>query len=87
MDGQIPMSREYEAERQAAVTKAAMESIRRKEMAQIAGGHAVMAGAMGFGEASEGRGVFPAVVHGAKLFCIAFAFLAPNYLVWSLLLN
>jgi hypothetical protein len=45
-----------------------------------------MAGMMSFGEASKGGGLFPVVVHGAKLFCIAFAFLVPNYLVWSLLL-
>jgi hypothetical protein len=86
MDGGIFMAREEEAQRQAAVREAAMASIRRKDMAQMAGGYAVMAGLMGFGEAAEGRGVFPKVVHGAKLFCIAFAFLAPNYLVWSLLL-
>jgi hypothetical protein len=86
MDGGFNMSREQEVQRQAAVTEAAMASIRRKEQSQLAGGYALMAGMMSFGEASKGRGVFPAVVHGAKLFCIAFAFLVPNYLVWSLLL-
>lgn len=81
------MSRHEEAQRQAAVTEAAMASIRRKDMAQMASGHVLMAGMMGFGDASSGRGLFPAVVHGAKLFCIAFAFLVPNYLVWSILLS
>jgi hypothetical protein len=86
MDGGIYMSREQEMQRQAAVTEAAMASIRRKELAQSAGGYALMAGAMGFGEAAHGAGLFPKIVHGAKLFCIAFALLLPNYLVWSLLL-
>lgn len=86
MDGGVFMAREQEAKRQAAVREAAMVSIQRKQMSQMAGGHAVMAGLMGFGEAAEGRGVFPGIVHGAKLFCIAFAFLVPNYLVWSILL-
>ena len=86
MDGGVFMAREQEAQRQAVVREAAMASIRRKDMQQMAGGHAVMAGLMGFGEAADGRGVFPGVVHGAKLFCIAFAFLVPNYLVWSILL-
>ena len=87
MDGGTNMSRLDEVQRQAAVTEAAMASIRRKDMAQMAGGYALMAGMSGFGDASTGRGMFPAIVHGAKLFCIAFAFLVPNYLVWSLLLN
>jgi len=87
MDGGTNMSRLEEAQRQAEVTEAAMASIRRKDMAQMASGYALMAGVSGFGDASNGRGLFPAVVHGAKLFCIAFAFLVPNYLVWSLLLN
>ena len=86
MDGGIYMSRENEAMRQAAVREAAMASIRRKDMAQMAGGHAVMAGLMGFGEAAEGKGLFAKIVHGAELFCIAFAFLTPNYLVWHVLL-
>jgi hypothetical protein len=86
MDGGIYMGREQEAQRQAAVREAAMASIRRKQMEQMAGGHAVMAGLLGFGEAAEGRGLFAKMVHGAKLFCIAFAFLTPNYLVWSILL-
>lgn len=87
MDGGFSMSHEEETQRQAAVTEAAMASIRRKEISKEAGGYALMAGAMGFGEASKGRGIFPLIVHGAKLFCIAFAFLVPNYLVWSILLN
>lgn len=86
MDGGVFMAREQEAQRQAAVREAAMASIRRKELRQMAGGHAVMAGLMGFGEAAEGRGLFPRIVHGAKLLCIAFAFLVPNYLVWAILL-
>lgn len=86
MDGGIYMAREDEAVRQAAVREAAMASIRRKELAQMAGGHAVMAGLMGFGEAAHGKGMFARIVHGAKLFCIAFAFLTPNYLVWHVLL-
>jgi hypothetical protein len=86
MDGGIYMGREQEAQRQAAVREAAMASIRQKQLQQMAGGHAVMAGLLGFGEAAESAGMFAKVVQGAKLFCIAFAFLVPNYLVWAHLL-
>ncbi len=75
-----------EAERQQAVHDRAMASIRARETRREASGYAVMAAADGYGAALHGGGVFGRVSHGAKLFCILFAFLAPSLLVWRVLL-
>lgn len=45
-------------------------------------GYVVMASVMNFGEAASG-GRFGAVVKTAQLFVIAFAFIVPVYLFWS----
>jgi len=75
-----------EAERQQQVYDRAMASLARERMGRERGGYAVMSSAMGYGEASEGAGVFRAISQGAKLFCIAFAFAVPPLLVWTQLL-
>jgi hypothetical protein len=45
-----------------------------------------MAGVMSLGPATQGGGRLGKTVHYARLFLIAFAMLAPNYLIWRLLL-
>ena len=75
-----------EAERQRLVYERAMASIEHKRHIAPAGGHAVMAGAMGYGESALDTGFFGKISHGAKLFCILFAMLAPSLLIWKILL-
>ncbi|MFP4239043.1 MAG: hypothetical protein ACLFRZ_07030 [Rhodosalinus sp.] len=70
----------------AARRAAAMDSIRRRRMRQEAVGYATIAGAMSLGPAFEDARGLGRIVHYSKLFLIAFAMLAPNYLVWQLLL-
>jgi len=61
-------------------TAEAMASLQAEARKREAQGYAMIGGAMNYGEAAHGTGVFGKVSHGAKLFCIAFAFLAPNLL-------
>ena len=75
-----------EKERQEMVYQSALAEIRSDETRKSAGGHAVMAAALGYGEAATGTGTFGKVSHAAKLFCIGFAFLVPSLLVWRVLL-
>ncbi|MEO0657527.1 MAG: hypothetical protein AAFY74_08715 [Pseudomonadota bacterium] len=77
LDHQAELDRKYEA---------AMRSIAQKDLKQEARGYAVMSAFQGYGESALGDGPFARVSHAAKLFCIAFAGLAPCYLIWSLLL-
>ncbi len=58
----------------------ALASIRTKELRRQARGHAVMASAIGFGKSVDG-GALAKIVHGCKLFVIAFAFVLPNLLL------
>jgi hypothetical protein len=70
----------------AARREAAMASIRDRRTRQEAGGYAMIAGAMSLGPAFEDTKGWGRIVHYSKLFLIAFAMLAPNYLIWRLLL-
>lgn len=64
----------------------AVASINQKQTRRAASGHAVMASALGYGEAALGTGRFGRISHFAKLFCIGFAFLAPSLLLWHVVL-
>ncbi|MEM6761124.1 MAG: hypothetical protein AAF601_16755 [Pseudomonadota bacterium] len=75
-----------EKERQQKVYDAGVASLTVQGVKKEAGGYAVMSAAMGYGEGSMGSGTFGKVSHGAKLFCIGFAFLAPSLLIWRVLL-
>ncbi len=75
-----------EQARQDAVYEAAMRSIQAERRKEDRDGYAVMSSAMGYGEGSLGDGAFAKVSHAAKLFCIAFACVAPPLLVWAVLL-
>ncbi|MEE4188580.1 MAG: hypothetical protein V2I76_09075 [Roseobacter sp.] len=75
-----------EKERQLRVYEASLASIKSERTKREAGGYAVMAAALGYGEGALGQGRFGKISHGAKLFCIAFAFLVPSLLVWQVLL-
>lgn len=66
--------------------EAALASIRERQTRREAAGYAVIAGAMSLEPAFENDKGMGRIVHYAKLFLIAFAMLAPNYLVWRLLL-
>jgi hypothetical protein len=70
----------------AARRAAALASIRERRTRQEAAGYATIAGAMSLGPAFEDAKGWGRIVHYSKLFLIAFAMLAPNYLVWRLLL-
>lgn len=75
-----------EKERQDQVHQLALEARGAKETKREAGGYAVMAAVIGYGEGAMGDGTFGKVSHAAKLFCIGFAFLVPSLLVWRVLL-
>ena len=70
-----------ERERQARVYERSMASIKTKNLKQEATGYGLMSTILGYGEASEGDGAFGKISQAAKLFCIAFAGLAPCLLV------
>jgi hypothetical protein len=75
-----------EKERQDSVYTAALKQMEADETRRSAGGHAVMAAALGYGEGALGTGRFGKITHGAKLFCIGFAFLVPSLLMWRVVL-
>ncbi|WP_299402201.1 hypothetical protein [uncultured Roseobacter sp.] len=75
-----------EKERQARINAQALSSIEAENTKREAGGYAVMAAALGYGEGALGDGRFGKVSHAAKLFCILFAMLVPSLLVWHVLL-
>lgn len=75
-----------EKERQAQMNEQALASIQTEKSKREAGGYAVMAAFLGYGEGALGKGAFGKISHAAKLFCIAFAFLAPSLLIWRVLL-
>jgi hypothetical protein len=85
MDGSTQIEQELPPEL-AARREAALASLRQKAVKREAGGYAVMAGVMSLGPATQGGGRLGKTVHYARLFLIAFAMLAPNYLIWRLLL-
>lgn len=68
------------------VYQSALNQIETAKTRRAAGGYAVMAAAMGYGESAMGQGTFGKISHVAKLFCIGFAFLLPSLLVWRVLL-
>ncbi|MEL6618290.1 MAG: hypothetical protein AAFP16_05395 [Pseudomonadota bacterium] len=70
-----------EQARQDARYQAAMASINRSKVEQEKQGYVVMAAMMSYGEGALGDGWFAKVSHGAKLFCIAFAFAVPPLMV------
>jgi hypothetical protein len=75
-----------EKERQEAAYRAALARIKADRTRRAAGGYAVMAAALGYGEGALGTGKFGKISHVAKLFCIGFAFLVPSLLIWDVLL-
>ncbi len=75
-----------EKERQMHVYEESVAAIKMEQTKREAGGYAVMAAAIGYGEGALGEGRFGKVSHAAKLFCIGFAFLVPSLLVWRVLL-
>lgn len=75
-----------EHERREAVYAAAMAQIKADRLKQEAQGYMMIGGAMAYGESAMGTGLFGKVSHGAKLFCILFAMLAPSLAVWKYLL-
>lgn len=75
-----------EAERQERVHARALASIAAEKRKSEAHGYAVLASAISIGTAAGRGGTFAKISHGAKLFCIGFAFLVPSLLVWRVLL-
>ncbi len=65
----------------------AMASIERERVRREAAGYAAMSAVMSFAPATEDGSRLARLVHASKLFLIAFVCLAPNYLVWRLLLS
>lgn len=64
----------------------AVELIKQEQIRRAAGGYAVMAAALSYGESALGDGRFGRISHYAKLFCIGFAFLVPSLLLWRVVL-
>lgn len=75
-----------EKERQMDVYEQSLASLKLEQRKREAGGYAVMAAAMGYGEGALGTARFGKISHAAKLFCIGFAMLVPSLLVWRVLL-
>lgn len=75
-----------EKQRQMKVYEQSLASLNVEHRKRTAGGYAVMAAAIGYGEGSLGNARFGKISHGAKLFCIGFAMLVPSLLVWRVLL-
>ncbi|MFP4327295.1 MAG: hypothetical protein ACLFQL_04745 [Paracoccaceae bacterium] len=88
MDGEMVLENRSatEALRQSEVFARAMRSIEAKKRESEKMGYALMAGASAFEPTAKGEGMLGKAAHYSKLFCIAFAMLAPNYLIWRLLL-
>lgn len=89
MDGKMTeaVSHDAEAERQKRVYERAMASLELRKRKREAAGYAVMASLYAFEPASRGVGRMGRLVYWAQIVCIMFAGLAPNYLVWKLLLS
>ncbi|MCR9124730.1 MAG: hypothetical protein NXH82_01245 [Rhodobacteraceae bacterium] len=68
------------------VYKAAVAELKAEARRKEAAGYAVMAATSSYGETAMGDDSFAKISHMAKLFCIAFAFLAPSLLIWRVLL-
>ncbi|GFE62996.1 hypothetical protein [Litoreibacter roseus] len=64
-------------------TEDALASIEYSERRSEAGGYAVIAGAMSYGDASLGDGLFAKASSAAKWFCIWMAMIIPVYLFWA----
>lgn len=75
-----------EKDRQARVNAQALSAMKAEQVKREAGGYALMAAVMGYGEGALGKGAFGKISHAAKLFCILFAMLVPSLLIWDLLL-
>lgn len=71
-------------QKQRAMAESSTMDVRAQDLRRLEQqGYAVMAGVMGFGEATE-SGRMGAVVKAAQLFVIAFSFILPVYLFWSM---
>ncbi|EDM69544.1 hypothetical protein RAZWK3B_06017 [Roseobacter sp. AzwK-3b] len=88
MDGQTVDTdrRTAEALRQQDVYEKAMASLKLERRKSEAMGYAVMASLDSFTPASRGEGWLGRAVFWSKIGCITFVCVAPNYLVWRLLL-
>ena len=74
-----------EKERQNEVYQTALRRIEAEKRSAAAAGYAVVSAVVNYGQGTS-SGAFGKVSHGAKLFCIGFAFLVPSLLVWRVLL-
>lgn len=68
------------------IYQASIASIEAEKVKREAQGYVMIGGAMAYGEGALGTGLFGKISHGAKLFCILFAMLAPSLLIWQVLL-
>ncbi|MEM9575857.1 MAG: hypothetical protein AAF999_02460 [Pseudomonadota bacterium] len=81
LEGQLNEKSRQEKRFQAAISR-----INTEKRLQEANGYAVMSAAFGYGEGALGGGKLAKFSHGAKLFCIGFAFLVPSLLMWRVVL-
>ncbi|MEX0281224.1 MAG: hypothetical protein AB3N13_08555 [Arenibacterium sp.] len=88
MDGNLNdhLANDQEARRRARVFEEGMARIKAEETRKAARGYAVMAAVDSLEPASRGVGRMGKVVNWSRFICILFAGVAPNFLVWKLLL-
>ncbi|MDG1459394.1 MAG: hypothetical protein P8Q92_16230 [Pseudoprimorskyibacter sp.] len=67
-----------QASRQAEIYTKAMASIKRENLRNAAGGHALMATAAAYGSASSKNSLFGKTARFAQYFMIGFIFVTPN---------
>lgn len=67
-------------------TEWALQSIAAKDRQIEAQGYAMIGGAMNYGEAAMGDGLFGRISSAAKWFCLWFAMMVPVFLFWRVLL-
>jgi hypothetical protein len=75
-----------EVQRRKKVFEEGMARIKAERVRQSARGYAVMAAVDSLEPASRGEGRMGKLVNWSKFICILFAGVAPNFLVWKLLL-
>lgn len=75
-----------EKERQEKTFNKAVARINAEKRLKEANGYAVMSAVFGYGDGALGDGKLAKISHGAKLFCIGFAFLLPSLLMWRVVL-
>ncbi|MEX0340935.1 MAG: hypothetical protein AB3N11_18080 [Arenibacterium sp.] len=88
MDGNLSDYETFdkEAQRRKRVYEEGMARIKAEETRKAARGYAVMAAVDSMEPASRGVGTMGKMVTWSKFICLLFVGIAPNYLVWKLLL-